>query len=200
MIKYIANLISEYLETNNSSLTKYDLLKIQYSLQVILGELFKFTILLLIFFSLNEVPLFLFSFVILLSIRPFLGGIHCKTFNSCLIFSIIHFMIVLSFSKICSKLDIQVYIVFFIISFIVALAFAPCRNEKRPLKNKVILKILSLISLIFWGALFFKLSNIQICNCIFVSILLQIIQVIIINMKGDFFNAKTYKLFIRHTD
>ncbi|MBW9171759.1 accessory gene regulator B family protein [Clostridium estertheticum] len=98
-------------------------------------------------------------------------------------------MILLSFSKTCSKLNIQFYIIFFIISFIVALAFAPCRNKKRPLKNKLILKILSLISLIFWGALFFKLSNIQMCNCIFVSILLQIIQVIIIkiNIKNNFF-------------
>jgi len=50
--------------------------------------------------------------------------------------------------------------------------FLEKKNEKRPVKNKATLKILSLISLIFWGILFLKLSNIQICNYIFVSILL----------------------------
>ena len=83
-----------------------------------------------------------------------------------------YFIIVLLFSKLSPKFNINFYIVFFILSFIITLAYAPCRNEKRPVKNKATLKILSLISLTFWGILFFKLSNIQICNCIFVSILL----------------------------
>jgi accessory gene regulator B len=39
----------------------------------------------------------------------------------------------------------------------------------------------------------------QVCNCIFVSILFQIIQVIIINIKGVVINAKIYKLFFSHT-
>ncbi|SFD02842.1 accessory gene regulator B family protein [Clostridium uliginosum] len=184
MIKSLSTLISEYLGKNNSSLTEKDLLKIQYSLQVILGDLVKLAILLLIFLSLNEVPLFLLSFVILISTRSFLGGIHCKTFNSCLICSIIYFLIILLFSKLSLKLNINFYVVFFIISLIITLAYAPCRNEKRPIKNKAILKILSLISLTFWGILFFKLSNLQICNCIFVSILLQIVQVIIVTARS----------------
>ena len=199
MIKSLSTLISEYLDKNNSSLTKKDLLKIHYTLQVILGDLTKFIILFLIFLSLNEVPLFLLSFIILISTRPLGGGIHCKTFNSCLIVSIMYFIIIMLFSTLSPKLNINFYIVFFIISFIITLAYAPCRNEKRPVKNKATLKILSLISLTFWGILFFKLSNLQICNCIFVSILLQIIQVIIVNIKGVVFNAKIYKLFFSHT-
>ena len=189
MIKYLSTLISEYLRKNNSSLTKKDLLKIKYSLQVVLSELIKFIILFLIFLKINEIPLFLLSFIILISIRPFLGGIHCKTFNVCLIFSIIHFIIVLLFSKLFPKVSVVFFVIFFVISFIVVLIYAPCRNVKRPLKNKNILKVLSLISLTFWGILFLKLSCVQICNCIFVSMMLQIIQVIILNMKGDFFNA-----------
>ena len=200
MIKSLSTLISKYVGKNNSSLTKNDLLKIQYSLQVILGDLIKFIILFLIFLSLNELPLFFLSFVILISTRPLGGGIHCKTFNSCLIFSIMYFIIIVLFSTLSAKFNIAFYIIFFIISFIITLAYAPCRNEKRPVKNKATLKILSLISLTFWGILFFKLSNIQICNCIFVSILLQIIQLIIVNMKGVVFNAKIYKLFFSHTN
>lgn len=179
MIKTLSNLISEYLRKNNSSLTKNDLLKIQYSLQVVLGDLTKLAILFLIFLILNEIPLFFLIFVILISTRPLLGGIHCKTYSSCLIVSIMYFIVILLFSNLSGKFNINFYIVFFIISFIITLVYAPCKNEKRPIKNRVILKILSLISLTFWGILFFKLSNIQICNCIFVSIFLQIVQVII---------------------
>ncbi|WP_353846336.1 accessory gene regulator B family protein [Clostridium sp. ZBS12] len=189
-MKSLSNLISEYLGRNNNSLTKNDLLKIQYSLQVILGDSIKFLILFLIFLTLNELPLFFLSFAILISTRPFLGGLHCKTFTSCLICSIIYFIIVLLFSKLSLKLNINFYIVFFIISFILTLSYAPCYNEKRPIKNKAILKILSLISLTFWSILFFKLYNLQICNCIFISILLQIFQVIIINQKGVLLKCK----------
>ena len=198
MIKSLSTLISKYLEKNNSSLTKNDLLKIQYSLQVVLGDLIKFIIIFLIFLSLNEVPLFLLSFVILISTRPLGGGIHCKTFNSCLILSLMYFIIILLFSTLSPKLNIIFYIVFFIISFIITLRYAPCPNGKRPIKNKATLKILSLISLTFWSILFFKLSNLQICNCIFISILMQIIQVIIVNTKGVIFNGKIYKLFFSH--
>ncbi|WP_224035951.1 accessory gene regulator B family protein [Clostridium gelidum] len=199
MIKSLSTLISKYLGKNNLSLTKNDLLKIQYSLQVVLGDLTKFIIIFLIFLSLNEVPLFLLSFVILISTRPLGGGIHCKTFNSCLIVSLMYFIIILLFSTLSPKLNIILEIVFFIISFIITLRYAPCPNEKRPVKNKATLKILSLISLTFWSILFFKLSNIQICNCIFISILMQIIQVIIINVKGVVLNAKIYKHFFSHT-
>ncbi|MBN7577119.1 MULTISPECIES: accessory gene regulator B family protein [Clostridium] len=200
MIKLISTFITRYLEENNSSLIKTDLLKIQYTLEVILGDLTKLIILLLIFWNLNEVPFFLLSFAILISTRPLWGGIHCKSFNSCLIFSLVYFIVILLYSRFCPKLNINFYIVFFIISFIITLAFAPCDNEKRPINNKTILKILSLISLTFWGILFFKLSNLRICNCIFASILLQIVQIIIVNVKkGGLFNAKIYKYFFSHT-
>lgn len=198
MIKSLSTLISEYLGRNNKSLTEKDLLKIQYTLQVILGDLIKFIILFLIFLIIDQVPLFLLSFIILISTRPLGGGIHCKTFSSCLIVTIMYFLITMLFSTLSSKLNINFYIIFFIISFIITLAFAPCKNEIRPIKNKATLKISSLISLTFWIILFFKLSNLHICNCIFVSILLQIIQLIICAMKGVVFNGKINKLFFRH--
>lgn len=199
MIKTLSNTISEYLQKNNSSLTRTDLLKIQYTLEVVIGNIIDFIVVFLIFLSLNEVPLFLLSYVILASIRPIMGGVHCKTFISCLTVTIIYFIIVMLFSKLSPRLDNSFYIVFFIISFIITLAYAPRPNEKRPVKKSAILKILSLISLTFWGILFFKLSNIQICNCIFVSIFLQIIQIIIINKKGVVSNAKIYKRFFSYT-
>ena len=200
MIKSVSTFISESLGKNNSSLTKIDLLKINYTLQVVLGDLTKLIIIFLIFLCLKQLPLFFLSFAILLSTRPLIGGLHTKTFIGCLIVSIIYFMVVTIFSILSPKFNIYFYTIFFIISFIITLRYAPCPNEKRPIKNKAILKILSLISLTFWVILFFKLSNIQICNCIFVSIFLQIVQVIIVNIKGGVFNAKIYKLFFSSTN
>ena len=200
MIKSISTFLAEYLSKSNSRLTKKDLLKIQYSLQVILGDLTKSIILFLIFLFLKQLFLFFLIFVILNSTRTLMGGIHCKTFNSCLICSIAYFLIIVLFSTLCPKLNTYFYTIFFIISFIITSAYAPCRNEKRPTKNKKILKILSLISLTFWCTLFFTLRNTQICNCIFLSLLFQIIQLIIINVKGGVSNAKITKFFFSFTN
>ena len=200
MIESIAKFLTEYLNKNNISLTNNDLLKIQYSLQVILGDLSKSIIILLIFLFLKQLPLFFLVFVILNSTRPLMGGIHCKTFNSCLVCSIIYFILIMLFSTLSPKLNVYFYIIFFIISFIITLIYAPCHNEKRPIKNKKRLKILSLISLAFWYILFFTLRNIELCNCIFLSIFLQIIQLIIVNLKGGISNAKITKLFFNFTN
>lgn len=199
MINSISTFLTEYLSKNNSSLTKNDLLKIQYSLKVILGDLTKFIIIFLIFLCLNQLPLFLLTFVVLISTRLLIGGIHCKTFNSCLICSIMYFLIILLFSTLSPKLNTYFCMVFFAISFIIDWIYAPCRNEKRPIKNKKILKILSLISLTFWCILFFTLRNTQLCNCIFLSLFIQITQLIIINVKGVVSNAKITKRFFSFT-
>ncbi|WP_271813433.1 accessory gene regulator B family protein [Clostridium beijerinckii] len=199
MIKLISTFITKCLEENNSSLIKTDLLKIQYTLEVILGNLFDFIVLLLIFLSLNKIPILLLSYVILISIRPFMGGTHCKTFISCLLVTIMYFIIVMLFTTLAPKLSNSFYIFLFTISFIIVVAYAPCPNKKRPVKNKATLKIISLISLTFWIVVFFNLSNIQLCNCIFITILLQILQIIIINTKGVISNAKIYKHFFSYT-
>lgn len=195
MVKSVSNFITEYLGKNNSALTKTELLKINYTLQVVLGDLIKFIIIFLIFLFLKKLPLFLLSFAILNSTRPLMGGLHAKTFSGCFIVSIIYFMTVTIFSILSPKFNIYFYIVFFIISFIITWRYAPCPNEKRPIKNKEKLKTLSLISLTFWMLLFFNFTNIQICNCIFASLFFQIAQLIIFNIKGVVFNAKIHEYF-----
>lgn len=111
-----------------------------------------------------------------------------------------HFLIILSLSTLSPRLNTYFYIIFYIISFSIVLIYAPCLNEKRPIKNKKILKVLSLISFTFWHILFFTLRNTQLCNCIFLSMLIQIIQLIIINVKGVVSNAKITKLFFKFTN
>ena len=181
MIKHLSTIISLYLEENDNSLSKKDVLKIHYTLEAILGDLTKFIIIFLIFLLLKELPIFLLSFIILNSTRPLSGGVHCKTYYGCLICSILYFIIILLFAKFTPILNINFYMVFFLISFFTTLIFAPCSNEKRLVTMKATLITLSLLSLSFWSILFFKLPNLQVCNCIFVSILFQIIQLIIVN-------------------
>lgn len=202
MIKSISTLIAEYLGKNNSSLTKTDLLKIQYSLQVILGDIIKFIIIFLIFLYLKQLPLFLWAFAILISTRPLGGGIHCKTFIGCLIVSIIYFIVVILFSILSPFFNYYFYVVFFILSFLTTFKYAPCPNAKRPIEHKERLKILCLVSLICWIIVFFKLQgeNMQLCNCIFISIFFQVVQFIILNIKGVFSNGKIYKLIFSRTN
>lgn len=195
MIKSFSGFITNYLGKNNSSLTKTDLLKIDYTLQVVLGDLTKFTIILLLFIYLKQLPLFLLSFVVLNTIRPLAGGLHCKTFMGCLAVSTIYFISVIVFSIFCPKLSSYCYMFFFMAFFVIFFKYAPCPNEKRPIKNKEKLKFLSLVSLTFWTILFFTLSNIQISNCIFMSLTFLVIQLIIFNIKGVVYNAKIYKHF-----
>jgi accessory gene regulator B len=198
MIKSVSNFITEYLRKNNASLSLTDLMKIDYAIQMILGDLAKLIIISLMFVCLKQLPLFLFSYIILFSTRPLAGGIHCKTFWGCLAFSAMHFVIILIFSTLLPKLNTYFYVTFFIVSLVIIERYAPCANTKKPIKNKRILKILSLISFTFWIIIFFKLSNIKMCNCILTSTLIQIVQLIILNIKGDVSNAKIYKLFFRH--
>ncbi|OOM74022.1 accessory gene regulator B family protein [Clostridium sp. BL-8] len=198
MIKSLSIKISQHLGERNSSLTKKDILKIQYVLEVIFGDLSKLLIIFLIFLKFHELKLFFLIYIILLTTRSFLGGLHCKTFNSCLIWSTLYFVTVLLFSNLVPYLKNNFYISSFVLFFIIALVYAPCPNEKRPMQNDKILKTLSLISISFWGILFFKSNNIQICNCIFISLFVQISQVIFINLKGVVFNGKIYKHFFSH--
>lgn len=198
MIKSVSTIITEYLHKNNSSLSLTDLMKIDYVIQMILGDLSKLILISLIFISLNQFPLFLFSYIILFSTRPLAGGIHCKTFIGCLASSILHFVIVVIISILLPRLNTYYYLAFFIISLLIIGIYAPCINIKKKTKNKTKLKIFSLISFTFWIIIFFNLSDLKMSNCILVSTLIQISQLIILNIKGVVSNAKNYKLFTSH--
>ena len=198
MIEWISGGITKYFKNNNGLLTEQDLLKINYSLQVIIGDTVKLMIIFCLFFLLNELPIFTLSLIILITTRPLWGGIHCKTFNTCLFVSMIYFLTILLFSKCYFEFSNKFYIVMFIITFIIISVYAPCRNKKRPIINRLRLKIFSIISLSCWTIIFFRSSNMYIRNCIYMSILFQLIQIIIINGKVGIQNAKIYKFFLKY--
>lgn len=184
MITIISSTICKILLKYNNTLTNTDLLKINYVINVILNDILKLLIVGIIFTILDKTSLFILSLNILISLRLFIGGIHCKTSMSCLLVTILHFFITTIISQILININIIICIIFFIISIVLILIYAPCPNKKRPLKNKMILKILSLISFCFWIIVFFCTYTQRIRSCIFFSLVIQIIQ-IIINIKEN---------------
>ncbi len=186
MINILTDKIIDYFKKNNIELSRTDLMKMKYALQVILGDFLKFVILFVIFLCFKKLDLFLLSLAVLITLRPFAGGIHCKTSISCLAITLLHFLAIVLLSNYLPRMNNIIYYSIYLISFIIFLIYVPCPNKKRPVKNKKILKIISLILLTFWSLFFFEESKMSFCNCIFLSILAQVVQVIFINKKECF--------------
>ena len=92
MINILTDKIIDYFKKNNIELSRTDLMKMKYALQVILGDFLKFVILFVIFLCFKKLDLFLLSLAVLITLRPFAGGIHCKTSISCLAITLLHFL------------------------------------------------------------------------------------------------------------
>lgn len=172
---------------NDNDISAEDCEKINYSIEVILSEGSKISILLLIFISLGGLRTFIFSFIILLSIRTFAGGFHAKNSFQCLLFSITFFIItsvwVFSFSEIPNG---AIYIILSI-SLILNLLYAPNPSINRPIISKtrnLRLKIASVVATGFWSYMFlFYIKDVTQIKCGVVTILLQSVQ--LIKFKGD---------------
>lgn len=187
MLNKITTQITNHIKNNSNIKSIDDLEKINYSLQAILGDVFKFIILTLIFLVLGKVNYFLFSVLILFSTRFFIGGYHCKTLTNCLLTSLLIFIITSLLGTMLPKFPYPIYWIISLVSMMIVIIYAPFPNVKRPIKSKKrrqILKLLSIFSLILWlGILIFKIDNFQYLNCGFLTIILEVIQVIP-TMKG----------------
>jgi accessory gene regulator B len=191
MINRCALKITKYIKHNSAIANSDDLDKINYALQVILGELFKMIILILVFFTLERLHYFLFSMIILISIRVFIGGYHCKTTLRCLLFSVLFFLITSWIVPSFSNVNILAYYGISILSILIVILYAPFPNVKRPIKTKKRIYNLKLISIFFvltWICiLLFKVNDINYLNCGFSTIVLEVIQIFL--LRGEH-NAK----------
>lgn len=194
MLNKLTLQITNYIKENSNIENDDDLDRINYSLQAILGDMLKFIILNAMFLSLGKIHYFLFSILILFSTRIFLGGYHCRTFMNCLFSSLIIFIITSLIGPIIPKLNNYVYYAISVISILITIAYAPFPNIKRPIKDKKrrrILKLISVFSIIIWTSLLcFQINYIGYLNCGFLTIVLEIIQVIP-TMKGRIKYEKT---------
>lgn len=174
--------ITSYIEKNSDIKNTDDLEKINYSLQAIFNELFKTVVLLFLFLILGKVNYFLFSVMILFSIRIFSGGYHCNTTIKCLLCSTLLFLGTGLIAPILPKINIAIYYIAGLLSIFIVALKSPYPNKKRPIKNKKrrsTLKIISTFFTIFWvSILLFYIKDISYLNCGFITIILQVIQLI----------------------
>lgn len=116
-------------------LSELDSIKLKYSLGVVIGELSKFSILLILFLVLDKATDFIYCFSVLLVTRTFTGGLHFKTYSGCLTFSGIFFYVTV-FLKSNIELDIGIISILFIFSLLITLIFAPIYGNSRPNYSK----------------------------------------------------------------
>lgn len=183
MINKLSYCISTYLKNQNSVLDEKDFFKLNYVIQVLLGDIIIMFLLCIMFAILGKLHEFVLAFIILISLRPFLGGIHCNTGISCTLLTILHFAIIVLLSDKIPLYSNYIYITIFLISFILVVIYAPLPNKKRHVKNLMKLKIKSLISLSLWIIIFFYIKSAYVRNIIFLSIILQIVQIIIVTRE-----------------
>ncbi|MFR8041410.1 MAG: accessory gene regulator B family protein [Clostridium butyricum] len=187
MIEKLSYCISKYIKNNNEALDQNDFLKLIYVIQVIFTDTIILLLLFIFFGMLGKLFIFSLALIILVTLRPFMGGIHFNSLVSCTLVTIIHFSLIVFFSDIFPRYNNYIYVVIFLFSIILVLIYAPLPNKKRRIKNLIKLKIISLISLSFWISIFFYIKSLYICNTIFLSIILQSIQIIIINIEECFY-------------
>lgn len=182
MINKLALKITDYIQNNGNIKDKDDLEKINYSLQAILNESFKIVVLIILFYLFGKINYFLFSMVILFSIRIFSGGYHCKTNIKCLLFSIVLFLITCLIGPILPKVNNLIYYIIALLSIFVVILKAPYPNINRPIKSKKRKRNFKIIATFFtmlWTCiLLFYIKDITYLNCGFLTIILQVLQLI----------------------
>ncbi|HCW52878.1 MAG TPA: accessory regulator AgrB [Clostridium sp.] len=187
MLEKLSYYISTYIKNHSSVLGTNDFLKLNYAIQVILNNVIVMFFLCVFFCMFNKLVLFMLSLLILTSLRPFIGGVHCASIFGCTLLTIMHFSIIVFFSDKVYISNSYIYFVIFLISFILVLIYSPLPNKKRPVKNLIKLKTISLISLSFWIIIFFCIKSPSIKNSIVLSVILQIIQIIIVKVEECFY-------------
>ncbi|MBU3074452.1 accessory gene regulator B family protein [Clostridium estertheticum] len=182
MINKFAVKLTCYIE-NNSKLNKLEELEqIQYAITTILNEFFKIMILIILFSIIGKLNYLLFSMIILLSIRLFSGGPHARTLLSCLLWTILFFILTSIIAPLLPRLNQSIYYGVSLLNLVVIIVQAPYPNPIRPIKKKKrkqYLKILAISFSIFWTyIILFHINNPSYLNCGISTILLHSSQLI----------------------
>lgn len=152
---------------------------INYGLQILVGEVPKFFILLGVAYILGVFKLSLITFLILVPYKGFSGGFHLKTHMGCIISTSAFYCGI----AILSKTIVMNYIVKYIITILLAIfgitmikKYAPADTEEVPILSKKVRKqkqILSYISFIIGLAIALVIKNNIISNIIIFGYLMQ---------------------------
>lgn len=135
LISKHCNFICTYAEINDD----YLIAKVNYGLQCLYLDGSKFLLLLLLFNCLNSLDCFL-VLILLLIPRSLLGGSHCKTYFSCLVFSLTYALSLLLISNIYNLHNLFLEILLLIILSYFVLKKKYIQNPFRPKKSQNKLK------------------------------------------------------------
>lgn len=105
--------------------------KVTYSIECLLGELFKFLGALVIFGFFHQTYRFLICYTTTILIRPFLGGLHMKTMFGCFVFSVIVFSAVIMCESIV-EIPYFICLAELVVEALVIYKFAPIPSKERP--------------------------------------------------------------------
>lgn len=166
---------------NEFNLSELDSIKLRYSLELVIGDLSKYLILLCFFAILGRTTDYLYSSLALLMIRSFTGGLHFKTYMKCMIFTGFFFCISILL-KTHISLNFTILSTLFIFSSFTIILFAPLCHKSRPdypNQKRNQFKLLSIILLSFhFISYFFASKNPYLINSVWVMSL-QSFQILI---------------------
>jgi accessory gene regulator B len=160
-----------------------DRAKIQYALNIILGEGFKVIFLILLFNLIHRQNYFYFSLLVLMTIRTFTGGVHVKGAMNCLLLTILLFLPTCILFPLMPRFPLAVYLIISFFSLIILLLRAPICSVQRPIKDRkkrVQYKIIAIIMTLLWTIVLLFFNSPEYINCGFSTILLQNIQLLLV--------------------
>lgn len=187
----------QFITTNQTSFNNIeDEEKLLYGLEGLYLSITKLVFILALSLLLNFFKQFLTVLVFFNALRFFGFGFHASTSKTCLCFSTI---LILGLPYIIWNVSPSIYLKFFLCLFssFIFIIYAPADTQKRPLTNqrkRSIRKLCASSFAILYSYFILTISNIQMSNLIFSSLLIETILILPITYKVFREPYRNYKM------
>ena len=128
----VALKITDAIRRNVSKFSESDIRKINFGLQCILGELFKFTVFFIVFLIFSVAKYYLIAVGFYSFLRVLAGGYHADTFRGCFIISFLQFLSIVLAACYLSPKDVFI-ISILLLSIVFAVLFSPVDHPNKPI-------------------------------------------------------------------
>jgi len=183
--KHLHNKIQKYHNQgyDMGKCSKYNIQVYYYGLQIIIGGINKFLLLIIPGLLLNILPQLLLVTFSFASLRIWTGGLHYDSYTKCSYISLLSFTITALLAKYIILNQFISMLIFLSVLFLI-LIYAPIEHPNRPIKEKekIKFKIIALFVLSTLTIIHMFINNVIISNSIIYGVLLSgIIMLPIIN-------------------
>ena len=173
--KYLHNKIQKYHNQgyDMGKCAKYNIQVYYYGLQIIIGGINKFLLLIIPGLLLNILPQLLLVTISFASLRIWTGGLHYDSYTKCSYISLLSFTLMALLAKYIILNQLITALIFLIV-FIIILLYAPIEHKNHPIKEnkKLKFKIIAICVLITLFIINISTNNNIISNSIIYSLLL----------------------------